>query len=305
MIVERFTHAYLRSGLRGGWRFAKEAAEHLQALRQVPIEVHGFPPVIVDLRLPGMIDFFANSPYVDPPWEWEHQALMRRLVMPGDVVYDVGANIGLHTAFLSVLVGPTGHVHAFEANSELYDVLRKTVAGVRNATLHEFGLSEFDEQRMLMVPENREMASFAAWTGETTASRPCDVRSLASLVTSGEVARPDFIKCDIEGAELMMLRGAVPLLARPDAPIILSEANRKAARALGYVSSEIPHFLSELSPARYSIFIEETPSRWVRATQIPELNQYVLAVPERRLGRWPGLAESNVISVARGATSLS
>ena len=304
MLIEPVLRALLRNGVRGGWRLAQFAARHVRALHLARIEIADSPSVFVDLRMPGMLGYFERSPYATPPWEPEQQTLMRRLVMPGDVAYDVGANIGLHTVFLSGLVGPRGHVHAFEANTELYPVLRATIAQVANATLHEFGLSERDEQRMLVVPANREMASLAAWTGEQAVTRQCDLRTLASLAGVG-IDRPDFIKCDIEGAELLMLRGSLPVLDSADAPIILSEANRDASRALGYTSSEIPDFLAALSTPRYRIFIEETPARWVRRTRFPELNQYVLAIPAARLGRWPGLATSVVITLTTDGASLS
>jgi len=305
MLIESFMRACLRRRIRGSWRFAQFAARHLSALQRTRIEIEGSPPVVVDLRVPGMLLFFENTPYAAPPWEAEQQVLMRRLVKPGDVVYDVGANIGLHTVFLSVLVGSEGHVHAFEANTELYEMLRATVAGLANTTLHEFGLSEHDETRLLVVPENREEASLVSWSGEDSTTRPCELRSLDTLVASRTIARPDFIKCDIEGAELMMLRGARSIIDAADAPIILSEANARAARAFGYVSGEIPGFLAGLTKPRYTIFVEDTPSRWVRRTSFPELNQYILAIPEARLARWPGLAESEVITFADGAVSLS
>jgi FkbM family methyltransferase len=304
MFLEPVMRACLRRRIRGSWRFAQFAARHLSALQKTRIEIHGSPPVVVDLRIPGMLQHFERSPYATPPWEPEQQLLMRRLVKPGDIAYDVGANVGLHMVFLSVLVGPEGHVHAFEANTELHEVLRATVAGLTNTTLHEFGLSERDEMRQLVVPENRETASLVAWSGEAATTRPCELRSLNALVASGTIARPDFIKCDIEGAELAMLRGGRSMLDSDDAPIILSEANAQAARAFGYVSNEIPRFLADLAAPRYAIFVEDTPSRWVRRTSFSELNQYILAVPEARLARWPGLAESEIITLADGSASL-
>jgi hypothetical protein len=113
------------------------------------------------------------------------------------------------------------------------------------------------------------------------------------------------MKCDIEGAELLMLQGARRILDAADAPIILAEANAKAARAIGYESSEIPRFLASLAEARYSIFVEESPSRWVRTTVFPELNQYILAFPEGRSTRWPELSHSDVLTIRDGSVTAS
>lgn len=305
MIIDSLVRSYVRSGMRGGWRFGQLAARHLHSLQRARIDIGGSAPVIVDLRVPGMLSHLAGSPYAEPPWEPEHQALMRRIVRPGDVVYDVGANVGFHTVFLSGLVGAGGQVHAFEANPELHHMLRATLAGMENGTLHEFGLSDHDEQRMLMVPLSREMASLAAWTGDHTTALPCELRTLDQLVESGTIPPASFMKCDIEGAELLMLHGARQLLDAVDAPIILAEANSKAARAIGYVSSEIPNFLASLAKPRYLIFVEETPSRWVRTAVFPELNQYLLAFPEAQLVRWPELAHSDVLTIQGGSVSAS
>ena len=112
------------------------------------------------------------------------------------------------------------------------------------------------------------------------------------------------MKCDIEGAELLhACAGGHDLFRSPTAPILIAEANRDASRALGYRSSEIPQFLAALTEADYLIFVEEHPTRWVRTTEFPELQQYILAVPAARLDRWPGLAESRVISIDDAGTA--
>jgi FkbM family methyltransferase len=261
-MISEILHAALRSGVRGSWRVTRLAADHLPSLQFVPIETTGYPPVYVDLRMPGAIDMFANAPFSTPPWEFEQQVMMRRLIREGDVVFDIGANIGLHSVFFSTLVGPKGRVYAFEANSELYPVLRRTIAELGNCELLEFGLSDADVTGSLHVPENREMASLGNWTEMDVSQRPCTLRTLDGALASGLVTAPDFVKCDIEGAEILMLRGGRDLFASPGAPIVLAEANGMAARALGYSSAEIPQFLAALTEVDYTIFVEETPSRW-------------------------------------------
>lgn len=55
-------------------------------------------------------------------------AFVGRVVQPGDTVVDVGANIGYYTCYLARLVGPKGHVLAFEPAPDLIDILRDNVA---------------------------------------------------------------------------------------------------------------------------------------------------------------------------------
>jgi len=82
----------------------------------VPITINGQQQINVDLRDGLSHELLAGSPWESVPWEIDEQKVMRRLVLPGDVVLDVGAYIGLHTVLLSALTTPTGFVHAFEAN---------------------------------------------------------------------------------------------------------------------------------------------------------------------------------------------
>jgi FkbM family methyltransferase len=250
--------------------------------------------------MPGMIGLFASSPYQSLPWEPMQEALLRRLVEPGDVVFDVGANIGLHSVLLAELVGGEGIVHAFEANPELYPMLRATFKQLPNARLHEFGLSDHDGSMQIFIPENREMASLAS-SSDAVGVQSCVLRSLDSCAIKDGLPSPDLIKADIEGAELFMLRGATRFFSADSPPIVLAEANRTASEALGYTSNAIPQFLVAQKHARYVIFVEETPDRWMRRSTFPgPLHQYVLAVPETRLTRWPELASATEIRITNG-----
>jgi FkbM family methyltransferase len=58
----------------------------------------------------------------------------------------------------------------------------------------------------------------------------CEERRLDDLTTANCIPRPDFIKCDVEGAELKVFQGASKTLDCVDAPIILFEANVHTAR---------------------------------------------------------------------------
>jgi hypothetical protein len=65
---------------------------------------------------------------------------------------------------------------------------------------------------------------------------------------------PAFIKCDVEGAELHVFRGAVELLDRRNAPIILYEASLNTARGFGLTQWDATRFLEQLRLPRFSFF---------------------------------------------------
>ncbi len=66
------------------------------------------------------------------------------------------------------------------------------------------------------------------------------------MVEAGELPVPHFIKCDVEGAELSVFKGAIKTLDRTDAPVLLFELNTKAAAAFGSTTSEYFDLLRSL-----------------------------------------------------------
>jgi hypothetical protein len=65
---------------------------------------------------------------------------------------------------------------------------------------------------------------------------------------------PDFIKCDVEGAELLLFEGAKTTLDRPEAPSVIYEANLAAAHAFGCSVSASTDFLRRLTAAAYCFY---------------------------------------------------
>jgi FkbM family methyltransferase len=148
-------------------------------------------------------------------------------------------------------------VHAFEANPAKLPALQITVSHLTNTVLHPFGLADEARRAALFVPEDQTMASLSDWTeGRVGVVRKteCELKPLDALVADGRIAPPDFIKCDVEGAELQVFRGAANTLDRKDAPIVLFEANARAASGFGAAIGAAADFLRSLRLPNYSIF---------------------------------------------------
>ena len=139
------------------------------------------------------------------------QEALRRLLAPGDVFYDVGANIGFFTILGARLVGPAGRVVAFEP----VPACARAVA--RNIALNDFVHAEIREEavgeaggraRLLVVGE-------ASWSHLASTGRHADVRdeidvtvvAIDELVRAGTIPPPDVLKIDTEGAELQAIAG--------------------------------------------------------------------------------------------------
>lgn len=160
------------------------------------------------------------------------QALAARL-RPGMVFYDLGANIGLFTLLAARAVGPEGRVFSFEPDPNVAARLRRNVArnGFSNVTVSEMGIwSSSGEMNFVAA----DAASPDRGTGRFMADNTGDSAPLKCVALDDFVANhpaPNAIKCDVEGAELEVLRGAEKLIQK-SRPWILGEMHSDAnARA--------------------------------------------------------------------------
>ena len=158
----------------------------------------------------------------------------QRFVKAGDVVLDVGANIGTHTFALAALVGPEGRVYAVEADSD-------NVASLR------LSIEASAERRIvvLAVAASDKVGTVAAWSSEGTNSKFSErgVRGggrVAKTAPLDDLLDDDIalIKLDVEGMELLALRGLSRTIAR-SRPVVISEFSPYyIADALGHDYSE-------------------------------------------------------------------
>jgi FkbM family methyltransferase len=148
----------------------------------------------------------------------EFEAL-RRLINTGDTVFDVGANVGLHTVMFSRWVGERGRVFAFEPVPDTAWTLRETLALNRCANVEVFELAILD------APGTGTMNTFdqryAAWNSfgkpkfdevEPSGSITVAVQTLDGFCKDEQIEHIDFLKIDVEGFEKSAIQGAATLL---------------------------------------------------------------------------------------------
>jgi FkbM family methyltransferase len=168
--------------------------------------------------------------------------LLPRFVHTGDTVVDVGGNHGLYTYHLSRLVGPSGRVHTFEPLPPNLDILRYTIKTHRldNVTVYPKACGEKTEQAAFGVPVNRGTPELGgARRGNEGLTFDCSIVRLDDVIAT----KVSFLKIDVEGAELFVLRGAERLLSE-SRPVILFEAGGHT-QDLGYEQQAVFDFLSD------------------------------------------------------------
>jgi FkbM family methyltransferase len=180
------------------------------------------------------------------------------LVGPGSVCVDVGSAAGLYTVALARLAGPSGQVHSVEPLSFAHPVWTRllgarTAANVRH---HVLALGAEPGDGIMSVPVGRHgvvtgrsflaagtsgLASNAEFAGQVEVSVPVD--TLDRLCARAGLNRLDFVKIDVEGAELSVLRGARHVI---DAfrPALLIEIEARHTARYRYSPEHLAHWLS-------------------------------------------------------------
>ena len=157
---------------------------------------------------------------------------VRQHVIPGSVAVDVGAHKGGYTYWLARGVGAAGHVYAFEPQPALAGKLRQSFDAGR-VTVENAGVSDREGSMRLHIPTDGRPSPGASLetTGTATATgHSIEVRVVALDRYLGELPargrRVSFLKCDVEGHELNVFRGAEQLLRR-DRPVLLFECEQR------------------------------------------------------------------------------
>lgn len=173
-------------------------------------------------------------------YEKVESAMIENLVYDGDNFFDIGANIGWYSINIAVSRRAT-KVYCFEPIPKTYRHLQKNLElnSVPNVLAHNFGFSnQAGEFAFYYYPEGSGNASSANVTGRTDVETvQCKVRTLDDY-TSETGTRVDFVKCDVEGAELLVFQGGIKTIIR-DKPIVFSEILRKWSAKFNYNPNEI------------------------------------------------------------------
>lgn len=184
--------------------------------------------------------------YYEGSYEPDLTAAIKQLVLPGDRVVDVGANFGWYTTLFATLV-KDGLVVACEPEPGVFAVLQE------NIRLN--GLREAVRTRNVCVGQRSGSVQLASRPGESglahvvapgQAEGGIEVEMvLLDIELGDEGGKVAFMKIDVEGFELEVLRGARTLLEHDNPPILLLELNDEALARAGTGRGEVLSFLRE------------------------------------------------------------
>lgn len=185
---------------------------------------------------------FANASEL---CQWRAQTLLQKepftiqwldALGPGDVLFDVGANIGVYTLYAAIVRGC--HVYAFEPEAYNFALLNRNLylngLGMDQVVALPLALSDVEGFDALHMSDMRiggschsvhEEVSFDLTPKKSKFSQACVVDYLDRLVAEGVIANPDAIKIDVDGFEHKVINGASEILTGESLRTLIIETN--------------------------------------------------------------------------------
>ena len=156
--------------------------------------------------------------------------ILSHLIKPGDIVLDLGANIGVYTRMFSKLTGRNGQVHAFEAMPGMYGyfIFNMKNCLYNNIITHNVAVGDKLGLYDIVLPDIGMEDIYQA--GLKRQENACGQEFTVPMVTLDSFYthcfnRVDFIKCYVEGAELLVFRGAKRVLSEMMPKVICEVSN--------------------------------------------------------------------------------
>ncbi|MDD3108067.1 MAG: FkbM family methyltransferase [Alistipes sp.] len=169
---------------------------------------------------------------------YEYPCFLRQVVQQGDTVLDIGANLGYYAYAFSTLVGSQGAVHAVEPVAPIRQVLRHNLRHCANVKIYDCALG--DHEAVIRMGNATVERNGYFGTGQNfVVDKPTEGLTLVEFEAQMRCGsrlfealdRIDFVKCDIEGYERVVMPEMRPLFERHH-PTLLIETGGETRRAI-------------------------------------------------------------------------
>jgi FkbM family methyltransferase len=170
----------------------------------------------------------------------------------GSIFVDVGANLGIYTVAAARRVGESGRVISFEPASNTFSILQRniTLNHLNNVIATQLALADKEGTRSLFYHVDASRHSLAE--NESIGFETITTIGLDTFLSRNQIVRVNLMKIDVEGAEELVLRGAVEVLEK-SRPVIVFEINSLLSLRLGLKPDGALTLLSRLGYSFYKI----------------------------------------------------
>lgn len=189
-------------------------------------------------------------------YETEELSIITSILTPSSTILDIGAHIGWHAITLAQLF-PTAMFYVFEPVKPTYQLLIENIElnGAMNIQPYNLGLSNCQREASFYYSEVGSAVASEAniFDIEALGKIKCQLTSLDDFVSRENIEAVDFIKCDVEGAELLVIKGGKNTIQR-HLPVIVCEIVEDWCHKFKYSSSELLRELCMWGYGVYEIF---------------------------------------------------
>ncbi|MFO1311483.1 MAG: FkbM family methyltransferase [Burkholderiales bacterium] len=221
-------------------------------------------------------------------WEAHYTAVFERLLKPGSIVLDIGANHGVYSLIAAPRVAPNGHVYAFEGSEDFCELMRASIAvnGFdRLITLEHRAVADRAFETTLASDVQLSGGGHLVAQGHAEPASAPDVRTQTVACVAlddyfpGPAQKVDVIKMDIEGAEGLALKGMARLVDRSPAVKILMEFVPALLSRYSCDARFVIDFMKSRDLMCWTIDPDSSlvPARWESLLETPDLIRNVLA----------------------------
>ena len=197
---------------------------------------------------------------INKDWEPFQTNIIEKLVKKGEVVFDIGANIGFYTLLFSKLVGENGKVYAFEPDPETFSLLKRNIGenNINNVVLINKAVSNKEEKIDFYILESNT-------SGNSVFKENLDKVASKSI-------KVDFVKLDIEGSELKALQGMSKILKNSKNPTLVTEFCPVALNAVSKdINANAKTYLELLNSLGFKIFDIDDRIKKITSREIDDL----------------------------------
>ena len=233
VLFYRLWHGRFR--LPGAGYLLRNSSRYLPGLQNYPLPIKDVGTVIVDFRdYSGLLwlqhllgDRMAAFDVEDGLCK-----ALKRLIREDDIFWDVGANAGIVSAFVSTTM-PTVKVYAFEPNPDIFKSISSLFLKQSRVKVYPFALSDRNADVVLTIPKGKSVGGSIEGTDyvlKTSSLKKEDVdevqvrafRADSLIESNADVLPPTIVKIDAEGHEVAVIRGLTKTIAKAR-PVIFFE----------------------------------------------------------------------------------
>jgi FkbM family methyltransferase len=212
--------------------------------------------------------------------EVRESAFIKNLSASCQVVFDIGANVGWYSCMMWNEMKDKKEIYAFEPNPYVYPYLHHNSADKEGIITENLAVGEMTHLTTIYCNKSSNLSSTTRQVGKSVLIQEV---SLDDYSQSRNIDWIDFIKCDVEGGELFVLRGARRIRGVPDPPIWMIEIDNSFIRDIGHNLEEIIDEVNSIDRTVKFFIIDNNIIRQTDLLESRNCQPNVFIVPSTRL----------------------